>query len=92
MSASPCATVPYFWSDWYGTRIQFAGLPDGEPAETFGDVAGFRFLVLYRTGDRLTGALAVGRPADGARLRTLIRRSTAWPDAVEFAAGRVRVR
>jgi hypothetical protein len=24
------ATVPYFWSDWYGSRIQFAGLARGE--------------------------------------------------------------
>ena len=23
-------TVPYFWSDWYGSRIQFVGVPDSE--------------------------------------------------------------
>jgi NADPH-dependent 2,4-dienoyl-CoA reductase/sulfur reductase-like enzyme len=35
-AASPYPHVPYFWSDWYGNRIQFAGIPNGEPTVVSG--------------------------------------------------------
>ncbi|MEU6083886.1 FAD-dependent oxidoreductase [Streptomyces sp. NPDC047108] len=83
-----CAAVPYFWSDWYGVRIQFLGVPDAEVTEVFGDTGGHRFVALHRRGDRLTGVLAVDRRGEIAKYRQLLRRRTSWRQALEFAARR----
>ncbi|MEU0203108.1 MULTISPECIES: FAD-dependent oxidoreductase [unclassified Streptomyces] len=69
-------TVPYFWSDQYGARIQFAGrrrdgdtvriaegeLSDGAPAEG-------GFLACYERDGRTTAVLAVDRPRPFMRAR-----------------------
>ncbi|MEU0110256.1 FAD-dependent oxidoreductase [Streptomyces sp. NPDC006251] len=68
--------VPYFWSDQYGARIQFAGrrrdgdtvriaegeLADGAPAEG-------GFLARYERDGRTTAVLAVDRPRPFMRAR-----------------------
>lgn len=80
-------TLPYFWSDQYGARIQFAGrwhesdtvrvvegaLGDGGPAEG-------GFLALYEHAGRTTGVLAVDRPRPFMRVR---RELTRGEDPVE---------
>ncbi|MGW6734959.1 NAD(P)/FAD-dependent oxidoreductase [Streptomyces sp. NPDC055013] len=60
----PFAPVPYFWSDQYDMKIQAYGCLRGhdEVAIVEGDLTERRFIALYRTGDRVTGALAVGMP------------------------------
>jgi NADPH-dependent 2,4-dienoyl-CoA reductase/sulfur reductase-like enzyme len=88
-SAEPYETVPYFWSDWYDTRIQFVGVPDADEVEVvLGDVESGRFVALYRSGDRLTGALALNRQRDIMKFRALIARRATWSDALVFAAQR----
>ncbi|WP_030613414.1 NAD(P)/FAD-dependent oxidoreductase [Streptomyces fulvoviolaceus] len=68
--------LPYFWSDQYGARIQFAGrrrdgdnvriaegeLADGAPAEG-------GFLALYERDGRTTAVLSVNRPRPFMRVR-----------------------
>lgn len=84
-AARPLSPVPYFWSDWYGHRIQFVGTPHGDdvrvvvPAE-----AGFT--ALYRRGGRITGALTVDRPREIMKYRRLIASAAPWEDALAFAA------
>lgn len=58
------ATVPYFWSDQYDTKIQaFGHLSDHDEAFVLdNDVAQGQLLVAYRKGDRLAGVLAAGKP------------------------------
>ncbi|MFD9114861.1 NAD(P)/FAD-dependent oxidoreductase [Streptomyces bottropensis] len=65
----PFAAVPYFWSDQYDMKVQAYGRPRGhdEVAVVEGDLAERRFVVVYRTGDRVTGALAVGMPPKAIR-------------------------
>ncbi|WP_369269011.1 NAD(P)/FAD-dependent oxidoreductase [Streptomyces sp. R11] len=60
----PFAPVPYFWSDQYDMKIQAYGWLRGhdEVAILDGDLTERRFVAAYRTGDRVTGALAVGMP------------------------------
>lgn len=53
-------TVPIFWSDWYAHRIQFIGVRSDE-VTFLGDED--RFLALYSTGGRLTGAVGLDSPA-----------------------------
>ncbi|MFI8220923.1 NAD(P)/FAD-dependent oxidoreductase [Streptomyces sp. NPDC085932] len=76
--------VPYFWSDQYGARIQFAGrrgdgdtvrvtegeLSDGAPAEG-------GFLARYERDGRTTAVLAVDRPRPFMRARRELTRETA---------------
>lgn len=85
-------TVPYFWSDWYKTRIQFAGAPEAdEIAVVRGDTESGRFLALYRTGDRLTGALGLNQQREVMRYRTLIGNRTSWSEALDLVDQRTLV-
>jgi NADPH-dependent 2,4-dienoyl-CoA reductase/sulfur reductase-like enzyme len=92
--ATPYTTVPYFWSDWYDSRIQFVGIPDADEVEVVDGEPGssHRWVVLYRGGDRLVGALAVNGQSVIMKYRALISRSASWDDAMAFAAARRQAR
>ncbi|MEV8540702.1 FAD-dependent oxidoreductase [Streptomyces sp. NPDC051572] len=80
--------VPYFWSDQYDMKIQAYGYLRGhdEVAVVDGDLDGRRFVAAYRTGDRLTGALAVGMPPKAIRVwRQAIVAGASWQEAVHGA-------
>jgi NADPH-dependent 2,4-dienoyl-CoA reductase/sulfur reductase-like enzyme len=88
-AATAYSTVPYFWSDWYGSRIQFVGVPGADEQRV---VAGSpdegRLVALYREGGRLVGALCVEQPSSTMKYRSLIGRRTSWAEALAFAAER----
>ncbi|MCD2192222.1 FAD-dependent oxidoreductase [Actinomycetospora endophytica] len=93
-SAQPYTTVPYFWSDWYDSRIQFVGvsrsgegLADVEEEVVMGDEGG-PFVALYRFGDRLVGALAVDKRAEVMQYRRLIMNKASWDEGQEKAEER----
>jgi hypothetical protein len=80
--------VPYFWSDQYDMKIQAYGYLRGpdEVAVVEGDPAERRFVAAYRTGDRVTGALAVGMPPKAIRQwRQAIAAGATWHDTVRTA-------
>lgn len=83
-AAVPLAPVPYFWSDWYGHRVQFVGTPRAEEVRVVVP-AGRGFVALYRRGDRVVGALTVDRPRDVMKLRRRIADRGAWDEVVAFA-------
>lgn len=87
-AATPYHHIPYFWSDWYGSRIQFVGLPQGEPEVVTGQWDAEAFTALYRDGDRLMGALCLNRRADVMKYRALIAKGASWEDGLELAAQR----
>ena len=88
----PPPTVPYFWSDQFGLKIQLFGRTDtadavlplhgsglsGGPVR--GTVAG------YLAGDRLIGAVAFGSPRLAVRYRALIAAGASRADAQATAA------
>ncbi|GAA3834619.1 NAD(P)/FAD-dependent oxidoreductase [Streptomyces phyllanthi] len=81
----PFAPVPYFWSDQYDMKVQAYGYLRGhdEVAVVDGDLQARRFVAAYRTGDRLTGALAVGMPPKAIRTwRQAIAAGASWREAV----------
>ncbi|GGZ65118.1 NAD(P)/FAD-dependent oxidoreductase [Streptomyces bluensis] len=81
----PFAPVPYFWSDQYDMKIQAYGYLRGhdEVAVVDGDLETRRFVAAYRTGDRLTGTLAVGMPPKAIRSwRQAIATGATWREAV----------
>ena len=84
-AARPLATVPYFWSDWYGHRLQFVGTPHAdEVVVTESAVSGYT--ALYRRGDRLVGALTIDRPRDIMKMRRSIVARRPWSDIRAEAA------
>jgi NADPH-dependent 2,4-dienoyl-CoA reductase/sulfur reductase-like enzyme len=94
-AATPYSTVPYFWSDWYGSRIQFVGIPGADEVRVVDGSVGSagsdgRLVALYREGDRLVGALTVDAPAHVMKYRGLIMRGASWQDGLAFAAERRR--
>ncbi|MDQ7807840.1 FAD-dependent oxidoreductase [Amycolatopsis sp. A133] len=78
-SARPLEAVPYFWSDWYGRRIQFVGTPHADEVVSAGGVT------LYRRGDRLAGALTVDRPREIMKYRRRVAARSPWTEALAFA-------
>ncbi|MGW3293682.1 NAD(P)/FAD-dependent oxidoreductase [Streptomyces xiamenensis] len=85
----PFAPVPYFWSDQYDLKVQAYGHLRGhdELAVVAGALAERRFLAVYRTGDHLTGALAVGMPPRAIRpWRAAVAARTPWREALRDAA------
>lgn len=58
------AGVPYFWSDQYGLRLQFAGhYHAGDEVEIVeGDVATHNFVAVYRREGRPVAVLGIGQP------------------------------
>ncbi|WP_293002279.1 FAD-dependent oxidoreductase [Mycobacterium sp.] len=93
-NAKPYATVPYFWSDWYGSRIQFVGSPDApEVLLVDGDVdTDERWVALYRDADRLIGALTVNGQAEIMKYRRLITQGASWQEGLDLAEKRKAVR
>jgi NADPH-dependent 2,4-dienoyl-CoA reductase/sulfur reductase-like enzyme len=60
----PFGTVPYFWSDHYGSRLQAHGFPsaDNEIEVIDGELDGGRFAALYRSGGALTAVVGLDNP------------------------------
>lgn len=90
--AKPYVAVPYFWSDWHGSRIQFLGLPECDEVEVVsGDPQRHRFVALYRSGDRLTGALGMDSQVEVLKYRRLLKKGASWADALSYAESRRKV-
>lgn len=84
----PCSTVPYFWSDLYGSRIQFVGVADADEVHVAsGDTGTDSFLALYRRGGHVVGALGLNQRRPVMKLRAMITRHGTWQDALDMAAG-----
>jgi NADPH-dependent 2,4-dienoyl-CoA reductase/sulfur reductase-like enzyme len=83
----PYAAVPYFWSDWYDSRIQFVGIPSAmESTVVAGTPESGRFVALYREADRIVGALALNGQASIMKYRGLIAKRAGWDEALDLAA------
>jgi NADPH-dependent 2,4-dienoyl-CoA reductase/sulfur reductase-like enzyme len=80
--------IPYFWSNWYGHRLQFVGTSLRTEEVVIGP-GGPGSVVLYRRGDRIVGALTIDRGGDIMKLRRRIVARGSWDEAVEFATARV---
>ncbi|WP_233624769.1 oxidoreductase C-terminal domain-containing protein [Actinoplanes sp. ATCC 53533] len=81
----PFAPVPYFWSDQYDMKIQAYGYLRGHDAVEVvdGALAQRRFVAAYRSGDRLTGVLAVGMSPKVIRpWRSAIAGGVTWSQAI----------
>ncbi|MGD3106167.1 NAD(P)/FAD-dependent oxidoreductase [Streptomyces sp. YGL11-2] len=76
-TAAAHRALPYFWSDQYGVRIQFAGrrLPGDTPRILEGSPDDRSFLAGYQRAGRTTAVLALNRPRPFLRLRRELARA-----------------
>ncbi len=88
VGAAPFAPVPFFWSDQYDVKIQFAGRMRGDDEQRVvaGSLDERKFTALYGRAGRLTGVLCFSRPRDLAKYRRLIASRTSFDDAIAAAA------
>ncbi|MFD4252384.1 NAD(P)/FAD-dependent oxidoreductase [Amycolatopsis thermoflava] len=77
----PSPRAPYFWSDQYGARLQFAGhRRDGDRMEVVdGDPAARRFSAVFRRGDRPVAVFAMNQPKVFGRWRRELRAAAPEP-------------
>lgn len=83
-ATAPYAPVPFFWSDQYDRKIQFAGraAPGDETALVDGSLEERRFVLLYGRGGRLRGVLGFNRPRLVMHYRGLIRSGASFEEAL----------
>jgi NADPH-dependent 2,4-dienoyl-CoA reductase/sulfur reductase-like enzyme len=78
-------TVPYFWSDWYGNRIQFVGTARADSVcFASGGPDKDKFVALYRAGERLVGTAALNEPRKVMKYRRFIAGRGSWDGALEL--------
>lgn len=79
----PMSEVPYFWSDFYGVKLQGLGIPSvTDTLELLeGDIAQWRFLAASVQQGRIQAVIAAGMPAALMRCRALVATGTRLADA-----------
>ena len=77
----PYAPVPYFWTDQYGSKLQFAGLarPGGEVVIAEGSLASRSFVAAYGRGGVTVAAAVMNMPHRMAAYHRLIGAGAAFP-------------
>jgi NADPH-dependent 2,4-dienoyl-CoA reductase/sulfur reductase-like enzyme len=83
-ASSSFLSVPYFWSDQYDSKIQFAGdaRQHDEMVIVDGSLAERRLTALFRRGDRLMACLAVNQPRSLIKYRKLLAGGVSWEAAL----------
>ena len=83
-AAASFSSVPYFWSDQYDRKIQFAGDARGhdEMVIVDGSLADRRLTALFRRGERLMACLTVNQPRELIKFRKLLAGGVAWDTAL----------
>lgn len=81
----PYAPVPWFWSDQYDAKIQYAGraAPNDEVTVITGSVDERKFAAVYGRRGRVVGVLAIDTPRPVAMLRRRIAQGVTVDEALE---------
>lgn len=82
MGDSRYEDVPSYWSDQYDVTLQVIGSPIGARDVVRGDPATGQFVVLHLTGAVVTGVSAINSARELRRMKPLLGRSIADPDAL----------
>lgn len=74
----PCRIVPYFWSEWYGHKLQLLGEAADEVELQGQQEATAPFLAQYRYDGQLVGAFALDRTGPLMKQRRQISDRASW--------------
>lgn len=88
MPNEPFVAVPYFWSDWYGDRIQFVGVVTDDHEVVEGDLDSQHFVTLFRRNGHVVGALTLNGQRQIMKYRRFIADRSAFEVAVAYAASK----
>jgi NADPH-dependent 2,4-dienoyl-CoA reductase/sulfur reductase-like enzyme len=82
------SAVPFFWSEQYGTRLQFVGRAAGDDEVRIvkGSVDDRSFLALYGSNGVLRGALGLAMPKPVMQCRRFLLDKLSFAEAIEAAA------
>ena len=82
------SSVPYFWSDQYDRKIQFAGdaRRHDEMVIVDGSLAERRLTTIFRRGERLVACLTVNQPRALIKYRKLLAAGESWSAALSGPA------
>jgi len=86
----PCTITPYFWSEWYGHKLQLIGEPADEVELLGGEGATDPFLAQYRYDGQLVGAFGFDRTGPVMKLRGPIGQRSSWQDMLRPPASAPR--
>lgn len=84
----PCGITPYFWSEWYGHKLQMLGEPDDEVELLAEGGATDPFLAQYRYDGILVGGFGFDRTGPLMRLRGPIAKRLSWQDMLRKSGRR----
>lgn len=86
--AEAYSSVPFFWSEQYGTRLQFIGRAAGDDDVRIvkGSVDDRSFLALYGSKGRLRGALGMAMPKPVMQCRRFLLDNLSFAEAIEAAS------
>jgi 3-phenylpropionate/trans-cinnamate dioxygenase ferredoxin reductase subunit len=84
-ATEPLSSVPYVWSDQFELRIAIVGEigAEDEMVIRHGSLEEGRFLALFGTADRFTGAVGMRRPRQLNACRKLLAAGASFAEAVE---------
>lgn len=85
--AEPYAPVPWFWSDQYDAKIQFAGRAGPDVEVVDGSVEDRKFAAVYGREGRVTGVLGIGKARVVMKYRMKIADGLAWDDRQSVLEG-----
>ncbi|MFJ9818550.1 NAD(P)/FAD-dependent oxidoreductase [Streptomyces sp. NPDC101151] len=88
--ATPFASVPYFWTDQYDTKIQAYGVfpPGATPRIVHGDPSDGHFAAAYGHHGRVVGVLGWNAPRQVRTLRRLVVERAPWTSLAATPAPR----
>ena len=88
-TAEPYRLLPWVWSDQYDRKLQIYGSLTGsdEMKIVEGDLESFRFVALFRRGDRLAGVVAANLAKPLLRYRKLLADGMSWEIALAADRG-----
>jgi NADPH-dependent 2,4-dienoyl-CoA reductase/sulfur reductase-like enzyme len=69
---TPFSTVPYVWSDQYGLKLQYVGIPGNFHGVVDGSFESEKFVAAFEDEGHLVGAFCVNSPGKMPRLRRMI--------------------
>lgn len=83
---TPFASVPYFWTDQYDTKLRFVGRATGRTDVRIEQMTDTELVVSIGRNGVLIGAVCVGAPRLLAHYKVAIQQRTDWMDAESIAA------
>ncbi|TQO20045.1 NADPH-dependent 2,4-dienoyl-CoA reductase/sulfur reductase-like enzyme [Rhodoglobus vestalii] len=79
----PFASVPYFWTDQFDTKMRFVGRTTGADHTNIETLSDDKLVATFGRDGVVIGAVCIGAPRQLAKYKVAIQNRTPWDEAVE---------